>query len=349
MEFGSFMEFHTRDGMTQADAFAESFAHVDMAEQLGLDAVWLAEAHFAPSRSVLSSPFMLAAAIAARTNRIKVGTAVLLLPLGNPLRIAEEATTLDHVSQGRFEFGVGRSGLPGAYEGYNISYAESKDRFFEYLDIILTSWTNERFSYQGNFYSYDDVCLTPKPYREPHPLIRIAATTSDTFPVIGQMGFPLFVGIRTLPVPDVAQQVQSYIQAWEEAGHADPVDISLRVPVYVAETREAALTEPAESFMRQFRRVGGQLTSSLTSAGVTAGEQRSERGQRMAELTWDDVQGQRVVVGTPEMVVEQLQMMREELHLSSVVVEFNAGEVLPPDRVANSLRLFCDRVVPAFK
>ena len=101
--------------------------------------------------------------------------------------------------------------------------------------------------------------------------------------------------------------------------------------------------------MRQFRRVGGQLTSSLASVGVTAGEQRAERGQRMAELTWDDVQGQRVVAGTPEMVVEQLQMMREELHLSSMVVEFNAGEVLPPDRVANSLRLFCDKVVPAFK
>ena len=143
------MEFHTRDGMTQADAFAESFAHVDMAEQLGLDAVWLAEAHFAPSRSVLSSPFMLAAAIAARTNRIKVGTAVLLLPLGNPLRIAEEATTLDHVSKGRFEFGVGRSGLPGAYEGYNISYAESKDRFFEYLDIILTSWDHRALFLSG--------------------------------------------------------------------------------------------------------------------------------------------------------------------------------------------------------
>lgn len=349
MEFGSFMEFHFREGMTQAEAFRESFAHAAMAEELGLDAVWLAEAHFAPARSVLSSPFMLASAIAASTTRLKVGTAVLLLPLSSPIRIAEEAATLDHVSQGRFEFGVGRSGLPGAYEGYNISYAESRERFYESLDIIIKAWTNERFSHHGTFYSYDDVCLVPKPYQSPHPPIRMAATTSDTFPVIGRMGFPLFVGIRTLDLSDVADQVRSYKQAWQEAGHPGPIDVSLRVPVYVAESREAALTEPEESFMRQFRRVGGQLASSVASAGATPGEQRAQRGQQMADLTWDQVQGRRVAVGTPEMVIEQLQEMREALDLSGFVIEFNAGEILPPERIAGSLRLFCDKVLPAFK
>jgi alkanesulfonate monooxygenase SsuD/methylene tetrahydromethanopterin reductase-like flavin-dependent oxidoreductase (luciferase family) len=349
MEFGSFMEFHTRDGMSQAQAFQESFAHVDMAEKLGLDAVWLAEAHFAPTRSVLSSPFMMAAAIAARTRRLKVGTAVLLLPLSSPIRIAEEAATLDHISQGRFEFGVGRSGLPGAYEGYNISYAESRERFQECLDILIKAWTNERFSHHGTFYSYDDVCLVPKPYQSPHPPIRYAATTSDTFPNIGRMGYPLFVGIRTMHLSDVAEQVRSYEQAWREAGHPGPIDISLRVPVYVAETREAALTEPEESFMRQFRRVGGQLASSVASVGASPGEQRAESGQKMADLTWDDVQGRRVAVGTPEMVIEQLQEMRETLDLSGFVIEFNAGEILAPERVAASLRLFCDKVLPAFK
>ena len=101
--------------------------------------------------------------------------------------------------------------------------------------------------------------------------------------------------------------------------------------------------------MRQFRRVGSQVASSAASVGAAPEEQRAERGQRTAELSWDDVQGQRVAVGTPEMVVEQLQMMQEELHLSSIVVEFNAGEVLPPERIASSLRLFCDKVLPAFK
>ena len=125
MQFGSFMEFHRREGSTQADAFREAFDHIALAEELGLDAVWLAESHFNPARSVLSSPHAIASAIAARTKRLKVGTAVSVLPLGNPLRTAEEAATIDHISEGRFEFGVGRSGLPGSYEGYNIPYAES--------------------------------------------------------------------------------------------------------------------------------------------------------------------------------------------------------------------------------
>ena len=112
MNFGSFMEFHTREGNGQEDAFQESFDHVALAEELGLDTVWLAESHFNPNRSVLSAPLVLAAAIAGRTEKIKIGTAVQILPLGNPLRIAEEVATLDHISGGRFEFGIGRSALP---------------------------------------------------------------------------------------------------------------------------------------------------------------------------------------------------------------------------------------------
>lgn len=349
MEFGSFMEFHLRENGDQAQAFEESFAQVDMAEDLGLDAVWLAESHFNPTRAVVSSPLIVASAIAARTKRLKVGTAVHILPLGNPLRTAEEAATLDQVSQGRFEFGVGRSGLPGAYEGYNISYAESRERFYEYLDIILKAWTNERFSYEGNYYSYDDVCLVPKPYQSPHPKIRIAATTSDTFPLLGKMGHSVFIGVRILGMSQVAEQVSLYKQAWEEAGHPGPIDVSLRVPVYVAETKEEALSEPEQSFMKQFRRLGTQLASSVTSAGTDPREQRAERGERLATLTWEDVQKEKVAVGTPEMVIEQLHKMKETLSLSGIVAELNAGELIPRENLERSLRLLCEKVIPAFK
>ena len=349
MEFGSFMEFHCREGMSQARAFEESFAHVDMAEQLGLDAVWLAESHFSPGRSVLSSPLILASAIAARTQRMKVGTSVRVLPLGNPLRTAEEAATLDHICEGRFEFGVGRSGLPGSYEGYNLPYAESRDRFYECLDIILKAWTNERFSYAGKFFSYHDVCLVPKPSQVPHPPVRIAATTSDTFPVVGRMGFPIFIGLRGLGVSQVAEQVESYKLAWEESGRKDPVDISLRVPVYVAETKEKALSEAEESFMRQFRRLGDQLSRSAARPGADPREERAERARQLASLTWDQVIVEKVAVGTPEMVVERLTEMKEKLRLSGVVAELNAGELLPPENIARSLRLFCEKVIPAFR
>ncbi len=349
MEFGSFMEFHCREGMSQADAFHESFGLVDMAEDLGLDAIWMAEAHFNPDRAVLSSPMVVGAAIAGRTKRIKIGTAVHVLPLGNPLRTAEETASLDQISNGRLDYGVGRSGLPGAYEGYGIAYSESRERFFECLDVITKAWTSDRFSHQGKFYSFDDVCLVPKPLQKPHPPIRIAATTNETFPLLGKMGYPIFIGVRGLTMSQVAEQVRTYEKAWKDAGHLGPIDVSLRVPVHVSHSREAALRVSEESFMRQFRRLGAQLAASVAKEGSDPREDRASRGEQLAALSWDRVQGQKVAVGTPETVVDQLQEMKETLHLSGVVAELNAGELIPQDKIASSLRLFCEKVIPAFE
>ncbi|HKM70177.1 MAG TPA: LLM class flavin-dependent oxidoreductase, partial [Stellaceae bacterium] len=134
MEFGMFHEFPSLPGRTEAEAFDEALAQVDAAEALGLDVMWLAELHFEPRRSVLSAPLSIASAIAARTRRIKIGIAVQVLPLCHPLRLAEEAATVDQLSHGRLIFGVGRSGVAQTYEAYGVSYAESRDRFREILD-----------------------------------------------------------------------------------------------------------------------------------------------------------------------------------------------------------------------
>jgi alkanesulfonate monooxygenase SsuD/methylene tetrahydromethanopterin reductase-like flavin-dependent oxidoreductase (luciferase family) len=348
MEFGSFMEFHRREGLSQAEAFEESFAHVRQAEDQGLHGVWLAESHFSPDRNVLASPLIIAAAIAGMTQRMQVGTAVHLLPLGNPIRMAEDVATLDHVSNGRLEFGVGRSSAPGSYEGYGVDYAESKDRLFEALDVMIKAWTQERFSHHGRYYDYDDVCLVPKPYQSPHPPIRIAATTDDTFPVLGEMGVPIFIGLRTAGMPTVRKQVESYIDAWHQAGHAGEPDVALRVPVYVAETAERGVNEPEASFMRQFRRLSGTFAATA-AAGVDHPESRATRAEHLATVTWEDAQREKVAVGSPDMVVERLIEMRDQLHLNRIVCEFNAGERLPRETVAESLRLFCSEVMPAFE
>ena len=348
MEFGTFMEFHPRPGEGQAQAFGESLVHVDMAEEMGLDAVWLAETHFNPQRSVLSAPLIVASAVAARTTRIKVGTAVLVLPLGNPLRIAEEVATLDHLSQGRVELGVGRSGLPGAYEGYEIPYTQSTERFYECLDIILKAWTNDRFSHRGTYHSYSDVCLVPRPYQSPHPPVRVAANSDHSFPRVGGMGFPVFIGLRGHGMARVAEQVLSYERALETAGHDGP-DVSLRLPVYVAETDRDASSKVRDSFMHQLRRLGSQLASSAARAGPQAAEERAARGGQLSAITWEEALRERVAVGSPERVIERLHELRETLHLSGVVAELNAGELIPREGVAGSLRLFCEKVIPAFR
>src|SRR5246500_191661 len=165
MEFGMFHEFPSLPGRSESQAFDEAMEQVDAAERLGLDAMWLAELHFEPRRSLLSAPLSIAAAIAARTKRIKIGIAVQVLPLCHPLRLAEEAATVDQLSHGRLIFGVGRSGVAQTYAAYGVSYAESQARFREILDVVQRAWTEPSFSYNGQYHSFKDVAVVPKPYQ----------------------------------------------------------------------------------------------------------------------------------------------------------------------------------------
>src|SRR5499427_3432371 len=191
-EFGMFHEFQRTAGITDEAAFATSFEEIDAAERWGLDATWLAEIHVNPERSVCSAPLTLAGAIAARTKRMKVGTGVQVLPLCHPLRLAEEAATVDQISRGRLIFGVGRSGFPRTYEAYGVPYGESRERFAETLAIIRAAWIEPTFSYQGTYHRYANVAVTPRPYQRPHPPIRVAAVTPDTFPLLGTQGHAIF-------------------------------------------------------------------------------------------------------------------------------------------------------------
>src|SRR3954469_12836005 len=185
-EFGMFHEFQRPAGISDEEAFAISFEQVDPAERWGLDAMWLAEIHVAPERSVLSAPLTLASAIAARTKRMKIGTAVQVLPLCHPLRLAEEVATVDQISHGRLIFGVGRSGVARTYEAYGVPYGESRERFAEILDIVQKAWTQDTVSYQGKYHRFEDVTVVPKPFQQPTPPIRVAATSADTFVSIGR-------------------------------------------------------------------------------------------------------------------------------------------------------------------
>ncbi|MBI3329863.1 MAG: LLM class flavin-dependent oxidoreductase [Nitrospinae bacterium] len=252
MDFGLFIEFPCREGMTEREAFAECFALVDEAEAHGVDSVWLAEYHFAQI-SVLSSPITIASAIAARTQHIRVGLAVVLLPLAHPIHIAEDIATLDHISQGRVEFGVGRGTFPDTHDGFNSPFAESRERFEEYLEIILKAWTTERFSFTGKYYQCENLYVRPKPLQRPHPPIRIGITSEATFPIIGRL---IINPSRVFALSELGSYIQQYRQAWHEAGHVGTPQVGLRVPLYVAETAESAYAEPKSSTMAAVHGLG---------------------------------------------------------------------------------------------
>src|SRR5262245_1690900 len=249
MNFGMFTDFHIREHLSQEEAFDESFRQAEEAERLGMDSVWLAEHHFSPDRSVLASPIVIASSLATRTRKIRIGLAVQVLPLTNPLRLAEEAATVDHISKGRFDFGVGRSGLTRYYQGYNVPYAGSRSAFLEPLNIITKAWRQEHFSHTGTYFSFQDVTVVPNPYQKPYPPIHVALASPDTFSLIGGMGHAVFISGNT-SIPQLQERLALYQRARQEAGHTSPADIALRIPAYVAETAERAYSEPEASTMR---------------------------------------------------------------------------------------------------
>jgi alkanesulfonate monooxygenase SsuD/methylene tetrahydromethanopterin reductase-like flavin-dependent oxidoreductase (luciferase family) len=348
MEFGIFHEFQCAEGQTEEGAFRESFEQIDAAERWGLDAVWLAEIHFSPQRSVLSAPLTIASAIAARTQRLKIGIAVQVLPLCHPLRLAEEAATVDQISRGRLIFGVGRSGFPRTYEAYGVPYAESRDRFAEALEVMKRAWTQDTFTFEGKYNSFYNVQLVPKPYQKPHPPIRIAANSPDTYPAMGDLGYPIFVAVRLGTLSELAPHIRVYREAYKAAGHPGQGRVFLRLPVYVGDTPELAISEPERSIMHFYRYLGERLEDSATRSGARAIEERAERGQRLQTITYEEARRDKIVVGTPEMVVDRLTQLREELGFDGILAELNCGSLIPHSRVMNSLRLLCDKVMPRF-
>ena len=146
-----------------------------LAEDLGFSSAWIAEHHFT-RYGVGSSALVIAAYIAGRTQKIRLGTGVLIPTLHNPIRLAEDTATMDAISGGRLDVGFGRGVYGYEYSGFGVDPATSQEHFQESVNIIEGLWTNPEFSHKGQFYSLDKVSLAPLPIQSPHPPIYIAAT-----------------------------------------------------------------------------------------------------------------------------------------------------------------------------
>jgi len=201
VRFGLFYQAAEAAGQTHADRYAEMLELIALGDTLGFDVAWLAELHFGGAFSLLASPLMVVPVIAQRTRRIRIGTAVTLLPLHHPLSCAEQAATADVLSGGRLEFGVGRGSIPSQFHGFRVPVAENRARFDESLEIIRLAWTRQRFSYRGTFYQVEDVSVVPRPVQKPHPPIRVAVHTAESFAHIGDLGLAIYSGTTTTPLP----------------------------------------------------------------------------------------------------------------------------------------------------
>src|SRR6516225_8172021 len=266
-----------------------------------------------------------------------------------PLRIAEEAATLDHVSKGRLIFGVGRSGVVKTYEALNIANSESKDREIECLEIIQRAWREDNFSYKGKFYDIQEVTVVPQPVQQPAPEIRIAAVSVETFPAAGEAGQGLFLSVRHEDVRMFKQHIDVYRKAWTDAGHPGEAPVYLRCPGFVAKTDAAAQEAYGPTLMRHFQNQSRLLADSSRRQNSPPDHPRWKTSQRLTEITLEETLRGSVFIGSPDTVVGKLKDLQRDIGLSGVHLETNCAGLADHGAEREAIRLLAREVKSAFR
>jgi natural product biosynthesis luciferase-like monooxygenase protein len=317
-------------------------------EELGFDSVWLAEHHFHSFGGFLSSPPVIGAAMAQRTAKIRIGTAVTLLPYHNPVRIAEDYATLDCLSGGRLEFGIGHGFIKWESLTFGTPLEELRYRFKQSLEIILKAWSEPRFSHKGRSYQYDNVELLPRTVQKPYPTVWMGATsTAESFEFAGRSGFHLMLIPFLHEIDELRSMVEIYLNAYRMAGH-DPktARVIAMYHIYVGEnSAEARATaEPALAAYHAAAAEARNLTQGIPEP--ESYRTHDEHRAKMRKLKFDDLVDQnRVLVGDAAEVREKVAHVRERLHLTDLAGNFALGS-LPDAPTRATLQRFIEDVAP---
>ena len=337
MEFGIFYQLPCADDQTPAERYADTISQAQLADQLGYDTVWLAEVHFNPRFSVLPAPLLLGSAIAQTTKRLKIATAVNLMPLHHPVRLAEEFATLDVISEGRAILGTGRGAMLRQYQGYGVDVEEGRERFVEGLDMVLKAWTSDELNYEGKYYQAAGVRVVPKPYQQPHPPVYIASNSNDTFPLVGELGHNILIAPIVVTLNGASEGLDEYRRQLNKHGH-DSADRKVNVNVLVHASRDegGSSTQGFESSVRNYL----SILQSNRSRVITG---------RTRDLSYEHVSTELSAIGSPARIIDKLESIIELLGADEIMCWFATGGLLPNADVHASMKLFAEEVIPHFK
>jgi natural product biosynthesis luciferase-like monooxygenase protein len=347
MKFGLHYQLPCASSQSPVQRYRDTIEQAVYAETLGFESVWPVEQHFNPELSISPAPLLMLSAIAERTQHLRLGIAIVLLPLSHPIRVAEEIATLDVISNGRVEFGIGRGSIPTHFTGFGLNQAESRERMLESLEMILQAWTTDRFSFQGEFYSVNNLSVVPKPVQRPHPPVRIAANSADTFELSGRMGYPIFVAAQVNPFRKIRELLPLYREARAAAGQPEQggEDVTLLLPLYVGESQAQVKQELGPSISRFLQAVA---TIYAHASPLPEGRLK-EVLERVQRMTYEQVCDVMAVFDTPDACVERLQRFQQEFGMGRVICWFNPGGMVPHQQVMRSMELFAAKVMPHFQ
>jgi luciferase family oxidoreductase group 1 len=340
MNFGTFLLMQSPSARSSQEIYARAIEIGQAAETLGFHNVWLAEHHFS-TYGYLSRPAQLATYIAAKTTRIRVGTAVIVVPLHHPLVVAEEIATLDLVSGGRLDVGLGRGYQHYEFERFGLALDSGRARWEESIDIILKAFDGRPFSYDGKLFKIPETTVFPQPLQRPRPPIWITAQSPDSVEAAVRRGFNVLTGGFGVPIERMAEFRRLFDRVVAEVKPAEPLKVGVQRAVYVTDS-DADARDAAEHARWNMR-----VTLSLRNH-----YERVENGRAIAvpapkEPDVDDLLDRFLVIGTPDTCIRQIKRIREDVGITHFNCSFWFGD-LEHARVLRSMELFAGEVMPAF-
>ena len=315
------------DSMRGLDEFVN---HVVEAEELGYHGIALVEHHFMGTGQV-SSSLSLLAYLAARTKRIRLGTGVVVLPWHNPVLLAEQVATIDQLSNGRFDFGIGKGYRPNEFAGFRMTPVEAAARYEETYAFLKRAWmTREPFNHRGQFWSFDNVVIDPPVVQRPHPPMWVGAASRESIIRAGREGLNLLLDqIGTVDV--IAERIATYRSAVEQRGATfDPATVGVTRALHLVkndkEWREAH--EMRAKLLENLRRAAGQPNPPAKAETLKTFSDSS--------LTIDEA----ALIGYPDEVAARVATLQEAGVDYILLADISSSR--------DSLRAFAEEVMPRF-
>jgi len=357
VEFGLLYEWQMPVGVSREEEsthFLQMMEQITLAEELGFTSVWSVEHHFLESFSHASAPEVLLTWAAANTSRIRIGHGVRLLPYpyNHPIRAAEQAATLDLLSQGRLEFGTGRSATATELGGFGIDPADTREMWRESLELIVKAWTNPTVEHHGRFFDQVERTLVPKPLQQPHPPLWMSCTSPESHEVAGELGLGLLSFTLALAFEEVAARIAKYRERIKTAtpiGHAVNNQTAVFTMAHCAPTQALARERAEAGVMRYQHDQIAMLTSLIPQLKQGSSYDYYERfvGVDYDKFTYDYLDSKNMLlVGDPERCVE-LAKQYEAIGVDRLLL-FVQYKDMPHEHTMDSLRLFGKEVLPAF-
>jgi alkanesulfonate monooxygenase SsuD/methylene tetrahydromethanopterin reductase-like flavin-dependent oxidoreductase (luciferase family) len=353
MRFGTFYFLQAAPGLTHAEVIHRELEQMVWTEELGFDEVWLTEHHFI-DYGLAVDPGTLAAAAASRTRRIRIGLAAAILPFHHPLRLAEQLALVDVIARGRLDVGVGRGNRPAEFTGYDIPQQESRERFEEAIDIMLRAWTEERFSYDGRFFTIRDARVIPKPLQRPHPPMYQVCASKDGVESAARRGWAMLNSVLFGSPDQLLAHRDAYVEVLRQGGRpeAEVADLMRRWGVsrhiYVAPTDAQALAEARDAemwYQDSFRRF--IVPERIADAHPSLQPVFRAMAEALSKVTWEGLVAETLAFGSPDTVARHLEAMRK-MGVGQMLCWMNFGG-LPQDRIRRSMELFAREVMPHFR